>query len=102
MQITSEQLSTAIMMWAENDLMSKSSVLQQGMLTFIILQSKPRLAALLHNLDMLSTDGKFDADELFRNFAKALEKIGGRLRLPIINYDMDADDLRKIRQYVGE
>lgn len=101
MKITSESIGNAFYQWAENDLLAKSSIFQQGIITFLLLQGKPRINAIFSGLDMLADDKKqFDSDELFQNLQKGLEKMGGVYRLPIIDYNFDVEDLRKVKSYL--
>ena len=100
MKITIEHISKGITHWAEKDLVSKGSLLQQGLTTFIVLQAKPRIMNMLSSLVLLSDEGEFDLDELSNNLHQGLEKMGGSYTIPLINYVFDVDDLDNIIQYI--
>ena len=57
MIITTECLLNAFYDWASNDLMSKSSPFQKGVLTFVLLQGKPSISKMFDNLNFLSENG---------------------------------------------
>lgn len=100
MNITIEHISKGIIHWAEVDLISKGSLIQQGITTFIVLQTKPRIMNMLSSLVLLSDNGVFDIDELSTNLHKGLEKMGGVYSIPLINYQFDVDDLDNIIEYI--
>lgn len=100
MQVTTQNISNALIKWFERDVLPKGDLFQQGISTFIFLQSKPRINKLINGLNMLSDDGKFDVDELGNNLRQALEKMGGAFTLPIIGYTLDKDDLNKIIEHL--
>ena len=64
MNITIEHISKGIIHWAEVDLISKGSLIQQGITTFIVLQTKPRIMNILSSLVLLSDNGVFDIESL--------------------------------------
>lgn len=100
MKVSSKGLASAFIRWIENDLMAKSNLFQQGILTFIVLQGKSNLTHLFDALNMLSKDGYFQSEELYKNLYTSLEKMGGVFTLPYINYNLDKEDLRVILSYV--
>lgn len=100
MIITTECLLNAFYDWASNDLMSKSSPLQKGVLTFVLLQGKPSISKMFDNLNFLSDNGEFESEVLFENLEKALTQMGGEYKLPLIDYNFDVEDLRKVKQYL--
>lgn len=100
MRVTTKDISTGIVKWIEQDMIPKGTLFQQGVVTFLLLQGKPRLDSMLSSLALLSDNGEFDLDELDINLHEALAKMGGKYTLPIINYTIDSDDLDLIVQHI--
>lgn len=100
MIITTECLLNAFYDWASNDLMNKSSPFQKGVLTFVLLQGKPSISKMFDNLNFLSDNGEFESEVLFENLEKALTQMGGEYKLPLIDYNFDVEDLKKVKQYL--
>lgn len=51
---------------------------------------------------MLSDDGVFELEELEHNLRKSLDKMGGVLTLPVIDYTIDANDLDTLFKFIKE
>lgn len=102
MDITIQDISDGLVKWAEHDLLNKGTLFQQGVAMFVYLQAKPRINNLLSSLTMLSDDGVFELEELEHNLRKALDKMGGVLTLPVIDYTIDADDLDTLFKFIKE
>lgn len=94
MKINIQDLPKALTAWADEVLMPKSTMVQKGLITFIILQSQSRINELLEPLKLLADkDGNFDVNELAQNLTKSLEAMGGKFTLPVLNYNFDKADL---------
>lgn len=101
MIIKSNEIEKAIVSFVENDLMSKGNALQQGILTFVLLQGKNKIKNMLYFITYFADDkGEFNLEELHQNLSKALSKMGGKYTIPLINYNLDNDDLNTIFEYV--
>lgn len=100
MEVTTQDISRALIRWAERDLLAKGNPFQQGISTFVFLQAKPRLDELISGLNMLTTNGKFDFDELTGNMRQALQKMGGSYTLPVIGYTIDGEDLNNFFNFL--
>ena len=91
MKINVSDLPAIVSAWADRVLIPKSSPVQIMMIVFAIGQFKDRLIALARYA--ADKDGKIDLDELQTNANVALEKAGGRILVPVLNYSFDKDDL---------
>ena len=101
MQITTEQFTQAVEKWIDNDLANKGSVWQKGLLVFLVNQGRPKLEQLLNSMQIVAdSQGKFDVDNLHKNMKLALNKMGDRATIPLINYTFDEVDLDKIFGYL--
>lgn len=101
MQITTEQFTQAVEKWIDNDLANKGSVWQKGLLVFLVNQGRPKLEQLLNSMQIVADNqGKFDVDNLHKNMKLALNKMGDRAIIPLINYTFDEVDLDKIFGYL--
>ena len=101
MIIKSNELEKAIVSFIENDLMGKGNALQQGILTFVLLQGKDKIRNMLSFITYFADDkGEFNLEELHQNLSKALSKMGGKYTIPLINYNLDNDDLNTIFEYI--
>lgn len=101
MIIKSNEIEKAIVSFVENDLMSKGNALQQGILTFVLLQGKNKIKNMLSFITYFADDkGEFNLEELHQNLSKTLSKMGGKYTIPLINYNLDNDDLNTIFEYI--
>lgn len=101
MQITTEQFTQAVERWIDNDLANKGSVWQKGLLVFLVNQGRPKLEQLLNSMQIVAdSQGKFDVDNLHKNMKLALNKMGDKATIPLINYTFDEVDLDKIFNYI--
>ena len=101
MNIKLSDIERGITSFIDNDLMLKGNPIQQGLLTFVMLQSKGKFTKMLSSLSFFADEnGEFDADTLHQNLQQALTKIGGKYTIPLINYTFDSDDLNKIFTYI--
>lgn len=102
MQITTANLITAIETWANKDLLAHGSLLQKGLVTFLLLQGKTKIEAFLAQIDFLSNKGNFDLDTLHKNSQASLDAMNGVFTIPLINYNFDKQDLDKVFVYAKE
>lgn len=100
MKFTTEQLTEAISTWINTDLIPRSSLVQQGVITFCLLQGKKKLESMLSIFTELDPDS--DVEEFFKNLCISLDKMGGYYEIPIINYRLDKQDLLKIKDILNE
>lgn len=103
MQITTEQFTQAVEKWIDNDLANKGSIWQKGLLVFIVNQGKTKLESMLGSLQLLADEqGRFEVSSLHKNMKLALDKMGSKVTIPLINYTFDEVDLSKIFNYIEE
>lgn len=103
MQVSVKDLENAINLWLQKDLSSKGTILQQGLVTFVIAQIRPKISEYLEPMKLLaSKEGTFDKDTLHTNMSTALQKMGGSYTIPLINYTFDEADLSRIFNYIKE
>lgn len=99
MKIKLDTFKSAILKWIESDLANKGNVLQQAVITFAMLQNKDKVLNMINALSLLSDDNTFELEILHQNMDKTLNKIGGKLTIPFINYNFDSSDLNSIFTY---
>ena len=102
MNITTEDIARGITTWIEKDLLDKGNTLQKGITVFIYLQSKPRIQGMVDNLKFFADDGVLDSTELKNNIISALEHIGGYYTIPLIEYNLDKQDINRIFNYIED
>lgn len=94
MKINISDLPKVVNDWIDQVLIPKSSLLQQGLLTFVKLQGQHKITQVLEPLKILAdNDGNFELDELHNNLGQALAKMNGVYTIPFLNYNFDKDDL---------
>lgn len=76
--------------WIDMIVMPKSTTMQKFAITLVLLQKGQEISSLLQPL--ADKDGTIDLN----NVATALEKAGGKIELPYINWVFDKDDLNKL------
>lgn len=103
MKISSSDFGKAVEKWAENYLVNKGTLLQQGVTTFLILQMKPKAEVLFSKFAFLADEqGMFELEILHKNLITALDKMGGRYTVPLIDYVFDSADIDKIIECAKE
>ena len=104
MKLSIDNLFKAIEQWVASDLIAKGSPLQQGLITFALLQGKDRVKTnLMPVLSMLTDEHhNFEYGTLNENLQKSLSKMGGNYLIPVVNYRFDRADLDKIMSYAKE
>lgn len=78
--------------WIDEVVMPKSTTAQKFIITLALLQRGSELPVMLQPL--ADKDGYLDLDHV----AVALEKAGGRIELPYINWVFDKDDLSRLTE----
>lgn len=102
MQITTANLITATETWANKDLLARGSLLQKGLVTFLLLQGKAKIETFLAQIDFLSDNGSFELDTLHKNLQASLNAMNGVFTIPLISYNFDKQDLDKVFEYAKE
>lgn len=91
--VSVDNVMSAFDLFVNNKLLSKGTLVQRGVSTFLYLQYKDKI----HNyLVLLSDNGSFNVDMLSNNLRKAFETMGNKYNIPLINYTFDVDDLEYI------
>ena len=90
MKLKVDELLPLITKWVDTVIMSKSTGLQKGFITFLLLQRGNEIPELLK--PFADKEGTIDTD----NLKAALEAAGGKVTLPYINWDFDQADLDKL------
>ena len=94
MKINISDFSKVINDWAAQVLIPKSSLLQQGVITFVLLQGQNKINQMLEPLKILADEnGNFELEELHNNLGQALAKMNGVYTIPFLNYNFDKADL---------
>ena len=94
MKINIQDLPKVLTAWVDEVLMPKSTLVQKGFITFILLQGQNRINEAMEPLKLLADkDGSFEVNELYQNLLKALEAMGGKYTIPVLNYVFDKADL---------
>lgn len=103
MKISSSDFGKAVNAWAEKYLVNKGTPVQQGVAVFLILQMRPKLDSIFNKLSFLADEqGDFELEILHQNLITALDKMGGRYTVPLINYVFDSTDLDNIIECAKE
>ena len=90
MKLKVEKLLPLITKWVDAVVMPKSTGLQKGFITFLLLQRGNEIPELLK--PFADKEGTIDTD----NLKAALEAAGGKVTLPFINWEFDQADLDKL------
>ena len=90
MKLKVEELLPLITKWVDAVVMPKSTGLQKGFITFLLLQRGNEIPELLK--PFADKEETIDTD----NLKAALEAAGGKVTLPFINWDFDQADLDKL------
>lgn len=94
MKININDLPKVLNDWTAQVLMPKSSMLQQGLVTFVLLQGQNKIKQMLEPLKFLADEnGNFELEELHNNLGQALAKMNGVYTIPFLNYNFDKADL---------
>lgn len=90
MKIRVDELLPLINKWVTTVIIPKSDSLQKGFITFLLLQRGNEIPERLKLF--ADKEGTIDTD----NLKAALEAAGGKVTLPLINWDFDQADLDKL------
>lgn len=94
MKIKTEQLKDVFSLWFSEAILSKATAGQQLILSFIWNQGKDRMFDKYKPyIDALSEDGYFELGKTKENALAALNSVGGKYEIPLINYIVDAEDV---------
>ena len=94
MKVRADRFPDIITAWADKELIPKSSPVQIMMIVFAIGQFKNRLIA--YASYAADEAGMIDLEEARTNALTALEKAGGKITIPVLNYNVDRDDLNSV------
>lgn len=91
MKIKSQDFLSVVSSWIDNKLLPKSNTLQTVMVVFALGMYKDKIT----NLAKLFSDkdGNIDLDKMAASAKDALLKAGGKVNIPVLNYDFDQQDL---------
>lgn len=92
MKIAVSEMLPLVTKWVDEVVMPKSTTAQKFIITLALLQRGSELPVMLQPL--ADKDGYLDLDHV----AVALEKAGGRIELPYINWVFDKDDLSRLME----
>ena len=92
MKIAVSEMLPLVTKWVDEVVMPKSTTAQKFIITLALLQRGSELPVMLQPL--ADKDGYLDLDHV----AVALEKAGGRIELPYINWVFDKDDLSRLTE----
>lgn len=97
MKLHVSNLKPTVVAWIDEVLIPKSSGTQTFLITLYMLQNQSKVDEMLEPMKVFAdADGNFDLDYTKANANVALEKAGGVMTLPYINYNFDKDDLDKV------
>lgn len=95
------QLSKAFTQWVDEQLIPRSSLVQRGVITFLLLQGKAKIDEMfLYLTPLADQDGNFKIDELHANLTKGLNAMGGVYTIPLLNYRFDQQDLDAVFEII--
>lgn len=89
-QIPVDKAQELLAAWVDEVIMPKSTPVQKAMITLALLQRGPDLASMLQPL--ADSKGFINSD----NLIAALDKAGGSITIPYLNWVFDRDDLDKL------
>lgn len=92
MKIHVSKLKDLASRWIDNKVMPRSNAMQKFVLTFALLQKGDTLVDMLKPL--ADAEGMIELDHL----KEALQRAGGKIELPYINWVFDEDDLNYIME----
>lgn len=92
MKIAVSEMLPLVTKWIDEVVMPKSTTAQKFIITLALLQRGSELPVMLQPL--ADKDGYLDLDHV----AVALEKAGGSIELPYINWVFDKDDLSRLTE----
>ena len=99
MKIQAKDLGSIFEAWIDKVVLPKSNELTKAVIFFLWLQNKEQLSGHMEKLaPMLGADSDktIDLDKTYNNAKLALDKAGGSVVLPWINWRLDGDDLETL------
>ena len=96
MKIQVDQFVPLISKWVDSSVMPKSTTLQKIAITMLLLQRGNEIPELLK--PFADKEGTIETD----NLKVALEKAGGKIEIPYLNWIFDQADLDKLVEIANE
>lgn len=97
MKIHVSSLKPLAIQWIDAEVMPKSSPLQKFLLTFAILQMDNQIDQYIQKAVLFADkEGYIDLDKAKENTSIALEKAGGIINIPFLDWNFDKEDLDKV------
>ena len=96
MKIQVDQFIPLISKWVDSSVMPKSTTLQKIAITMLLLQRGNEIPELLK--PFADKEGTIETD----NLKVALEKAGGKIEIPYLNWIFDQADLDKLVEIANE
>ena len=96
MKIQVDQFVPLISKWVDSSVMPKSTTLQKIAITMLLLQRGNEIPELLK--PFADKEGTIETD----NLKIALEKAGGKIEIPYLNWIFDQADLDKLEEIANE
>lgn len=97
MKIHINSLKPLAIQWIDAEVMPKSSSLQKFLLTFAILQMDNQIDQYIQKAVLFADkEGYIDLDKAKENTSIALEKAGGIINIPFLDWNFDKEDLDKV------
>lgn len=97
MKIHVNSLKSLVIQWIDTEVMPKSSSIQKFALTFAILQMDKQLDQYMQKAILFADqDGYIDLSTAKENATVALEKAGGIVNIPFLDWNFDKEDLDSV------
>lgn len=101
MKLAVKDLNQVINTFIEEEIIPKGSAMQKFITLVAVYQMQPKINSMLSSLVPFSDDGYLDIEFTKNNLVTALEKAGGILSIPVINYNIDKSDILKLFEIAG-
>lgn len=96
MKLAVKDLNQVINTYVEQEIVPKGTTMQKFITLAAIYQMQPKINSMLSSLVPFTDDGYLDLEFTKNNLLTALEKSGGILTIPIINYNIDKSDINTL------
>lgn len=96
MKLAVKDLNQVINTFVEEEIIPKGTAMQKFITLAAVYQMQPKINSMLSSLVPFSDDGSIDLEFTKNNMLNALEKSGGILSIPFINYNIDKSDIIKL------
>lgn len=93
MKIAVKDLNQVISDYLDTEVLPKADTLKKFAITLAFLQMQNKIPKYLSYLVPFSDDGYLDLEFTKKNFLTALEKAGGIINIPYVNYNIDKTDI---------